>query len=882
MTSRLARRRIFLASILVGAAGAACAPPIQSGGVEVRVGAAERLGMVCRWRHGTPAGEGLCGEADEPIAPARVKRIASPSDALGGPLAAGRVGDLVIENGEIAVVIDQLGRGSGFAESGGNILDAADARTRRDELGQIFTYFGVFPRQAVYDALDSGVDSKGTAWIEARGHELYEEHLRVTTRYELTPGQRALLIQTTLVNESSAPVTGIDLGDVIQWGSAEKFAMGKEPGFTGDYAGPWIGAAGRSAAYAIVDADPHATSGLTAKNGTAWSNVSFVRGVALAPGARASYARVLVVAPRGDTLGAATEVFYLQGGAPGGLEIALTDAAGARVAPPEGGRFSLSRVDPDPAAASPLWLGVSAEAAKSGTNAAAEAPPGRYLVTFSGAGRHEIAAAPVTIESGRAAAIKLAVSDAGTLRLSLIERRAGAIATSPGKIQLFAIDTGRRVVPPVLVGSDGVAEIPASPGRYRVVASRGPEFALAEQVIVVQGGKTSAATLTLDRVVDTRGFIGCDLHQHSAPSADSGVSTRERVLSNAAEGVECAVASEHNLIVDLGAIVRETKLDPFFRSIVGDELTSDASREPFGHLNAFPLAVDPSDARGGAFPVRDRTAREAIDAIRALPGERVIQVNHPRTGRTGYFDQTRFDPALGVGAAPGYDPRFDAVEVWSGRYVKARSSVLDDLFALLRTSHPVTPTANTDTHGIFGQEAGYPRTYVKVADDDPARLDPADLAAGLRTRRDVVLTNGPFVTIRVGDVEQGGLVTLPKQGATLLIHVERAPWIDVNELLLRVGGVVQTVPLVGKPAPSGAIVDDVEARLVRPGRSADPKAHGLRALVAEDTFVIVEVRGRKPLEPVLTGDPAEILPFAMTAPLWIDADGDGQSLGRSR
>ncbi|MEP7123252.1 MAG: CehA/McbA family metallohydrolase [Byssovorax sp.] len=882
MISRLARRRIFLASIGAVAAGAACAPPIQSGGVEVRAGAAERLGMVCRWRHGTTAGEGLCGEADEPVLPARVKRIAGPADALAGPLAAGRVGDLVIENGEIAVVIDQLGRGSGFAESGGNIVDAADARTRHDELGQIFTYFGVFPRQAVHDALDSGVDSKGTAWIEARGHELYEEHLRVTTRYELAPGQRALLIQTTLVNETAAPIAGLDLGDVIQWGSAEKFAIGKEPGFVGDYAGPWIGAAGRSAAYALLDADPRVTAGLTAKNGTAWSNVSFVRGVTIAPGAKVSYARVLVVAPRGDTLGAATEVAFLQGVAPGGLEITLTDAAGARIAPPEGGRFSLTRVDPDPTAPSPLWLGVSAEAAKSGANAAAEAPPGRYLVTFSGAGRHEIAPAPVTLSAGHTAAIRLAVSDAGALRLALIERRAGATAASPGKIQIFAIDSGRRVVPPVLVGSDGLAEIPAAPGRYRVVASRGPEFALAEQVITVESGKASAATLTLDRVVDTRGFLGCDLHQHSAPSADSGVSTRERVLSNAAEGVECAVASEHNLIVDLGAIVREMKLDPFFRSIVGDELTSDASREPFGHFNAFPLQVDASDARGGAFPVRDRTAHQAMDAIRAAPGEHVIQVNHPRTGRTGYFDQYRFDPALGVGATAGYDARFDAVEVWSGRFVKARSSVLDDLFALLRTSHPVTPTANTDTHGIFGQEAGYPRTYVKVADDDPARLDPAELVAGLRTRRDVVLTNGPFVTVRVGEVEQGGLVTLPKQGATLSIHVERAPWIDVTELSLRVGGVVQTVPLAGKPGPTGALIDDVEARLVRPGRTAEPGAHGLRAVVTEDTFVMVEVHGQKPLEPVLTGDPTEILPFAITAPLWIDADGDGQSLGRGR
>jgi len=480
MISRSPSRRIFLALLI---AGAACAPPLQNGGVEVRVGAAERLGVVCRFRHGGASGESLCGASEEQRAPARVKRIASPADALAGPLAAGRVGDLVIENGEIAVVIDQLGRGSGFAESGGNIVDAADATARRDELGQMFTYFGTFPRQAIYTALDSGVTAGGAAWIEVRGHELYEERLRVVTRYELAPGARALLIKTTLVNQKDAPIEGLDLGDAVQWGSSEKLAIGKEPGFRGDYTGPWIGAAGRSAAYAILGVDPGATTpGLVAKNGTAWSNFTFVRGVALAPGATASYARALAVATRGDSLGAVTEVFFLQGGSPGGLTVALTDAAGARVAPPEGGRILLTPVGVDKSATAPLWLGIGPDAAKAGANVAAEAPPGRYLVGFSGAGRHEIAAVPVTIEAGNEAAITLAVSDAGALRVTLVERRAGATSPSPspGKIQLIEADSGHRALPPVLVGSDGAAEIPAAPGRYRLVASRGPEFALAE------------------------------------------------------------------------------------------------------------------------------------------------------------------------------------------------------------------------------------------------------------------------------------------------------------------------------------------------------------------------------------------------------------------
>ena len=77
--------------------------------------------------------------------------------------------------------------------------------------------------------------------------------------------------------------------------------------------------------------------------------------------------------------------------------------------------------------------------------------------------------------------------------------------------------------------------------------------------------------------------------------------------------------------------------------------------------------------------MRDRTAKQAFDAILALPGEHVIQINHPRLGRYGYFDQLHFDPATGVGSAPGYDARFDALEVWNGRHTKERDRVLGDL-----------------------------------------------------------------------------------------------------------------------------------------------------------------------------------------------------------
>ncbi len=47
-----------------------------------------------------------------------------------------------------------------------------------------------------------------------------------------------------------------------------------------------------------------------------------------------------------------------------------------------------------------------------------------------------------------------------------------------------------------------------------------------------------------------------------------------------------------------------------------------------------------------------------------------------------------------------------------------------------------------------------------------------------------------------------------------------------------------------------------------------------------DDAIAVVASGSRPMSPVLSGDAAEIAPWAMTGAIWIDADGDGKSLGR--
>jgi hypothetical protein len=132
-----------------------------------------------------PAGE----DASAPRA-ARA-HVMQNGEQLAGPNAIGRPGDILLENDQVVFVVDQLGSSSGFAESGGNVVDAADAKLRKDELGQLFTYFGTFPRQGVYDALETGASADASAWVQVKGHELREPHLDVTTRYTLHADGRA-------------------------------------------------------------------------------------------------------------------------------------------------------------------------------------------------------------------------------------------------------------------------------------------------------------------------------------------------------------------------------------------------------------------------------------------------------------------------------------------------------------------------------------------------------------------------------------------------------------------------------------------------------------------------------------------------------------------
>jgi len=802
--------------------------------------------------------------------------MASGAPRLGGPNATGKTGDWVLENDQVVFVLDALGPGSGFAESGGNLVDAADARSLKDELGQVFTYFGKFPRQAVYSRMSGRDEDDGSAVVEVRGRELHEKDLEIVTEYRLGRGDRGLLLRTTLKNEGPTAIEVPGLGDAVQWGGTEKVSPGKPLGFRGASRGPYIGGVGRFVSYGLTSME----GDIGAISGSGWTDTEQEKAVRIEPGKSVTYERVLIVGQRGDVASIVAELTRASGGVVGKVEIATVDERGEPVAVEAGAKVIVATEKGEPI--------LSIVAAEKASTFTAELPPGRVLVSYAPSVGRTAAPGPageaprvaVDVRVGHMARATLAVTGVGGLTVGCTDATAGG--PLPCKVTLEGIEgTATPELGPAHVASAARRQIfavttrtvPLAPGKYSLTFSRGPEYALETETLTLVAGQAASVSKGLRRVVDTTGYLATDFHQHTSASADSGVANEDRVISNAVEGVEVAVASEHNLVADLTPVATTLGLRDHVVFLGGDELTADASKLPWGHANVFPLDPDPTRPRAGAPLVTDRLASAVFEEVRALPGSRrIIQINHPRSGQNGYFDLLDLDPSTGTGKKPGYSPDFDAVEIWNGRNVQHRQRVLVDYLALLRTRHPVTAIADTDTHGVVDHEAGFPRTYVRVPKDDalsawsPARSDA--LVASLRGARDVVLTNGPFLSVSSNGVGIGGLAIARGGEVAVKVRVTCAPHVVVDRLELRAAGAAVVTPASAavtlQRGSSGAMT--AEASFVVRTR-------------ADDAFVAI-ASGKTPMRPVFEGDDAEISPWAMTGAIWVDGDGDGKSLGR--
>lgn len=780
----------------------------------------------------------------------RAFRIERAADLLTGPAAAGTIGDFRLDNGRVAFVISDAPVAFGFSESGGNLVDATRMPGgTADALGQLYLYLDdTFPRQAIYERVEVVRDgAPDTAAVRATGHDSSDPKVRIVTTYSLTRDAQALHLRTELRNTGAAPLTDYQLGDVIAWGHAEHFIPGVGVTFKGVQRGPWIAGVGRALSYAYGARGRE----LVGPHGSAWSDMTALT-VTLAPDAPVVFERRFAVGERGDVgsalkiladeelgvplvavRGTVTEDHAGQAGAPvGGAQVSFTATSG-------GAPWSTALTAAD--GSFTAWLPLAPALVASAT----------------ASGRVSVGAPVATPTSGTAerAPLVLRVSQSATLRYRVVERRGSETVASPAKLTFEGVGTtatpdfGPTYGPvggPIVASASGVGAVVIAPGTYRIFASRGPEFELTRRELTLRPGETLDLELELTRAFATDGYLAADFHQHQLASPDSSVANTDRVIADVAEGLDLAVATDHNQITDLAPAVAEVQPAAPFATVIGLEATT----EHIGHFMAYPVTARPHAARGGAPPVNGRPVTDIFAALRALAPDLVVQVNHPRSSDSGYFNLAGLPAAADQPLPATLDLGFDAVEVLNGKRVDDFERVLADWLGLLARGHAITAMGGSDSHAVYGQEAGYPRVWLALG-DAPAAVTSAALVDMVKRRRDIVVSNGPFLTWRAGGRSIiGSEQRLPRGGLTTEVTVYAAGWVDVQRLELWRDGVRVETRAIPRATP-GPLVVQVPWRLDAPG------------------IYVVVARGDASLAPVVPASDITVTPVAVTNPVWV-------------
>jgi hypothetical protein len=427
----------------------------------------------------------------------------------------------------------------------------------------------------------------------------------------------------------------------------------------------------------------------------------------------------------------------------------------------------------------------------------------------------------------------------------------------PAKVTLFRDDGATLRLGPDdrAEGSDDVAYLPGPPrtvpvpaGGYHWVVSRGIEYSLAEGDVTVASGGEARIDAVLVHELDTRGWISGDYHLHSAPSNDTVVPVGGRIRSLAGEGVEWAIATDHNVVTDYAPVIRRLGLERWILSSIGEEITTNV----FGHFNSWPFEP-------GAEPVAWRGLSPAglFAAARTDPGLEVVQVNHPVVPDWGnqYYQIYEIDRFTGEPQVEGFSFDFDAVELFNGRFLDEGLANFETWMRMLNNGHRVTGTGNSDSHSIVFREPGYPRNYVASSTDEPGEAREDDLVAGVLAGR-VFVTYGPVLDFHANGGGLGDLVTAPEGTVHLRARVQAASWMDVTEARIYANG--REIAAFALDSSGPGTFDRVIEWQDAP---------------AVDTWYALFVDGTGDLAPVRRGP--DFRPLAFTNPVWVDVDGNG-------
>lgn len=734
----------------------------------------------------------------------RAKRVDCVDELIGGRLAAGRVGDFVLANERVRVIV--RGPGEGYylhGSTGGGIVDAAVTGGEdlvKEILPSVDLAAGDFAEMVITEAGDDGA-----AELVMRGPAVSLDiisaalgrtppPITIEHRYRLAAGSDALELETRVRPAPGTQATSHDLFEALFLGGRARSFIPRVGFVEGTSSGEMIATGGTTTSYALVyppgggDLQLLDFGGIRLVRSASISTTPVRRWLVLGDGSVA------------DVTGAA----WTRHGTPTGV-ITGTTAPGVDVAVRTGDAL------------------VTIARADLAGRFSAVVPAGSYTVRAEAMGRLPGADVAATVAAGAQVTANPIAGAGGKLALTV---RDDGGALLPARVKLEQAGRDGRLT---WTGAAGTATVALEPGTWRVSVSRGIEYeAFVGTAVAIADGQTATLNVTLDHVVDTAGWIALDTHLHSELSTDSTFPVDDRLRAVAAEGVEAPVSSDHDIVFDYTPVIAELGLQRWLAPLTGSEVSSIL----WGHTNGFPLTPVPDRTGAGAPHWYGRAPGQVFADLRG-PG-RIVQINHPRKDTSSLFDVIDLDPATLVAHADPLaldlpagtdlsDLGFDAVEVANALSDDDFEEVFGDWLAMVAAGHPAAATGSSDSHGASAF-SGESRTYVWVGPgaDDPATVDASAIVDGLRARHAVVATCA-FVT---AGVVSGNEVSRPgdavdvtgRANVTLRLRVQAPGWQPLGMIRIFAGReLVRTIAI----DPAATAVDRYAGDVVLPAPTAD-------------------------------------------------------------